>query len=137
MALWKNSLMVEERQYHLKENKSNYSFQYIFIQKIYKNQSKKLSQCNLIWMIIIKFKNFKLFHVFIIIFMLMRKKSDIKAVKNKIWHLILLLFAIIAVHYMFNILEISRKNSRKKVWFSNQNLNVSKIKNINLLPAIL
>jgi hypothetical protein len=69
--------------------------------------------------------------------MLMRKKSDIKAVKNKIWHLILLLFAIIAVHYMFNILEISRKNSRKKVWFSNQNLNVSKIKNINLLPAIL
>ena len=47
-----------------------------FIQKIYKNQSKKLLQCNLIW-IVIKFKNFKIFNVFIIIFMLKAKKSDI------------------------------------------------------------
>ena len=37
-----------------------------FIQKIYKNQSKKLLQWNLIRIVIIKFKNLKIFDVFII-----------------------------------------------------------------------
>ena len=36
--------------------------------KNFKNQSKKLLQRNLIWIIIIKFKNLKIFHVFIITF---------------------------------------------------------------------
>ena len=62
--------------YRFKENKPNYSFvvnkiifhififqkkQYFiyFIQKIYKNQSVKLLQCNLVRIIVIKFKNFK------------------------------------------------------------------------------
>ncbi len=44
-----------------KENKSDYPFRDEKImqkmQKIYKNKSKKLSQCNLIWIIIIKLKN--------------------------------------------------------------------------------
>ena len=43
-----------------------------FIQKIYKNQSIKLLQFNLIRITIIKFKNFKIFDVFIIM-----KKSDL------------------------------------------------------------
>ncbi len=33
---------------------------------------------------------------------------------------------------MFNILKISRKNTRKKVWFSNQVLSVSKMKKLSL-----
>ncbi len=46
--------------------------------------------------------------------MLSANISDLWSVKNKLKHLILLLFTKIAVDYMFNILEISRKNSRKK-----------------------
>jgi len=37
---------------------------------------------------------------------------------------------LITVHYIFNILEISRKTVEKKVWFSHQVLSVSKTKKL-------
>ncbi len=78
-------------------------------------------------------------------FMLMRKKFDIVSLlKNKTWHLILFLFAVIALqfimqrlHYKFNNLAISRKNSRKKGMVFKPSFKCLKNKKINFSPAIL
>ncbi len=80
---------------------------------------KKLLQCNLIWIIIIKFKNFKIFHVFIII---------IYVKCEKIWFVVCLKLNITSDFVCFNcvalynnILKISRKNNREKVMVFKQN----------------
>jgi len=49
----------------------------------------------------------------------------------------MLLFTKIAVHYMFNILEISRKNSRKSGIFFKPSFKCLENKKINFSPAIL
>jgi hypothetical protein len=69
--------------------------------------------------------------------MLNAKISDIYSVKNEILHLIKFMFTIIAVHYMYNILEISRKNSRKKDMVFKPSFKCSKNKNNNFIQAIL
>jgi len=51
--------------------------------------------------------------------------------------MILLLFAVIALHYKFNNLAISRKNSRKKGMVFKPSFKCLKNKKINLSPAIL
>ncbi len=51
--------------------------------KFTKNQSKKLLQCNLVWIIILKFKNVKIFNVFIIIFYVNVKKYDIQSTEKQ------------------------------------------------------
>ncbi len=47
------------------------------------------------------------------------------------------LFALIALHYKFNNLEISRKNSRKKGMVFKPSFKCFKNEKINLSPAIL
>ena len=64
-------------------------------------------------------------------------KNLIYSLLKKKWHLILLLFAVIALHYKFNSLEISRKKCRKKCMFFKPSFKCLKIKKINFSPAIL
>ncbi len=69
--------------------------------------------------------------------MLNAKKSDIYSVKKEILHLTEFMFTIIAVHYIFNILEISRQNSKKKDVVFKPSFKCSKNKNNNFIQAIL